>query len=142
MPRHQHRPEAEILETQTDKARDMTAITLNASNNLRTYAATKWPLLNNKGRIARLTKELPTFGHRRVRAIYNAEEGVSLRADEQSHIDQLTAEAKHEYRTITALCQGLEALLSHTDADGYSAQIDALRAISRSMDRPGNHGGR
>lgn len=132
------------METQTDhnKARDMTAITLNASNNLRTFAATRWPLLNNKGRIARLAKELPMLGHRRVRAIYNAEEGVSLRADEQAHIDHLTAEAKHEYRTITALCQGLEALLTHTDEDGYRAQIDALRAISRGVDRAGNNGRR
>ena len=125
------------METQTNKARDMEAT---AQMQLRTYAAHQWPLINNKGRIARLAKDLPNLGHRRVRAIYNGEDGVSLRADEQAEIDQLTAEAKHEYRTITALCQGLEALLSHTDADAYGPQIDALRAIGGGMDRTRDQG--
>ena len=138
MTQQKHEPEAEILETRTaTKDRDMTAI---AQNDLRNFAAVEWPLMNHKGRIARLAKLLPNLGHRRVRAIYNGEDGVSLRADEQAEITTLTTEAKHEYRTITALCQGLEALLTHTDADGYSAQIDALRAISRSVGRTGNQG--
>lgn len=111
-----------------------------AQTSLREFAASEWPLVNHKGRIARLSKELPHWGHRRVRAVYNGEDGVSLRADEQADIDHLTAEAKHEYRTITALCQGLEALLSHTDEDGYRTQIDALRAISRGVGRTGNQG--
>lgn len=136
MTQQKHEPEAEILEHPADyKAHEM-----NAQTALREYAAHEWPLVNNKGRIARLAKLLPHMGHRRVRAIYNGEYGVSLRAEEQAQIETLTAEAQHEFRTITALCQGLEALLSHTDEDAYRTQIDALRAISRGMGRPGNQG--
>ena len=136
MTQQKHTPEAEILEhPSAPKAPEMIA-----QNALRNYAAIEWPLVNHKGRIARLAKQLPRLGHRRVRAIYNGEDGVSLRADEQAEIDTLTAEAKHEFRTITALCQGLEALLSHTDEDAYRTQIDALRSISRGMGRAGNQG--
>jgi hypothetical protein len=117
-------------------AKDRDAMNAAAQTALREYAAGEWPLLNHKARLAKLCRKLP-WSDRRVRAIYNGEQGVSLRADEQAELDALTKEARHEYRTIEALCAGLEALLTHTDEAGYRAQIDALRQVYRGMDRAG-----
>lgn len=81
------------------------------------------------------------MGHRRVRAIYQNDLGVRLRADEMAAIEALQlSEARNEYRSIEALAAGLEALLTHTDEDGYRPQIDALRQIYRGMGRAGNRG--
>jgi len=135
-----HESGAEILETLASKERrEMTVLA--ARQSLREYAADQWPHTNHKGRLAKLCRLLP-WSDRRVRAVYNGERGVSLRAEEQAALDQLTIEAKHEYRTIEALCAGLEALLTHTDEDGYRAQIDALRAVYRGMDSARAAGGK
>ena len=119
----------------TAKDRDMSAA---AQTALRDYSAAEWPRLNHKGRLAKLCRLLP-WTDRRVRAIYNGEPGVCLRAEEQAALETLTQEAKHEYRTIEALCAGLEALLSHTDEAGYRTQIDALRQVYRGLDRAGTN---
>ena len=114
-------------------------MTAAAQSSLRDYAAREYPRLNHKGRLAQLCRQLP-WTDRRVRAVYNGEPGVCLRAEEQADLDALTQEAKHEYRTIEALCAGLEALLSHTDEDGYRTQIDALRQVYRGVGGTGNSG--
>lgn len=123
------------MEKSASRDRDMSAA---AATQLRDYAAREWPRLNHKGRLAQLCRRLSSWTDRRVRAVYNGEAGVSLRAEEQADLDALLHEATHEYRTIEALCAGLEALLTHTDEAGYRAQIDALRQVYRGVGRAGN----
>lgn len=97
-----------------------------AQTMMRDYAAIEWPRLNHKGRMAKLAKALG-FGHRRVRALYQNEEGVSVRADEMAVIEAL-AEARHEYRDLAQLAASLQALLFGPEADFYRPQVDAIRA--------------
>ena len=102
-------------------------MTFVAHSDLREFSALKWPLLNHKGRQRELAKRLPQWSERRVRAVYNAEPGVSLRADEQADIQQLTA-ARHEHRELEQLASSLHALLYGPEADYYRPQVDAIRA--------------
>jgi hypothetical protein len=99
-----------------------------ASMDLREYAAREWPRLNHKGRLGKLFRALPHWSNRRVRAIYNGEQGVCLRADERAELDALTQEARHEYRDLAQLAASLEALLFGPEADFYRPQVDAIRA--------------
>lgn len=94
---------------------------------MREYAAFEWPTLNHKGRMAKLAKALG-FGHRRVRAIYQNEDGISVRADEMAAIEALREEARHEYRDLAQLAASLQALLFGPEADFYRPQVDAIRA--------------
>lgn len=94
---------------------------------MRSYAATEWPTLNHKGRLAKLCREL-SWSNRRVRAVYNGETGVSLRADEQAELDALIQEARHDFRELDALAASLHALLYGPEADVYRPQVDAIRA--------------
>ena len=50
---------------------------------LREFAGLEWPTLNHKGRMAAPARRL-NIGFRRVRSIYQNEDGVALRADEAS----------------------------------------------------------
>lgn len=102
-------------------------MTTAATASLRTYAAHEWPQLNHKGRLAKLCRHLTTWSNRRVRAVYNGERGVALRADEQSDIDQLTQEARNEYVDLQTRIARLEALLLHQDEDFHSPSMAALR---------------
>jgi hypothetical protein len=101
-----------------------------AQTDLRDYAAREWPRLNHKGRLAKLCRALP-WSDRRVRAVYNAEQGVSLRADEQAEIAKLTAaidEANREtFRDLQSRIARLEAALFHQDEAFHSDQMAGLR---------------
>lgn len=94
---------------------------------MRDYAAIEWPELNHKGRMAQLARTLG-FGHRRTRALYQNEWGVRVRADEMAALEQLTREARHEYRDLAQLAASLQALLYGPEADFYRPQVDAIRA--------------
>jgi len=96
---------------------------------LRDYAGHQWPTLNHKGRIARLAGHL-RMGHRRVRALYQNEFGVRVRADEMAAIEALRhiEEAKNEHRELAQLAASLQALLFGPEADFYRPQVDAIRA--------------
>ena len=60
------------------------------AHNLRTVAAVRWPRLNHKGRQREISRHLlPAWSPRRVRSVYNAEPGVSLRAGEADDIKAL-----------------------------------------------------
>jgi hypothetical protein len=130
------------LEYSSNKERDMSVV---ASADLRLYAANRWPLMNHKGRLRELGKYLTHWSARRVRAVYNAEPGVSLRADEQADIDQLIRAARHEHRELAQLAASLQALLFGPEADYYRPQVDAIRAAlvpqSSSPARAGNQAG-
>ena len=107
---------------------------------LRDYAASEWPRLNHKGRLAKLCRALP-WTDRRVRAVYNAEQGVSLRADEQAEIDKLTAkieEANRDtFQDLQTRIARLEAALFSQDAEFHQPQMAALREVAH--DRRGDH---
>jgi hypothetical protein len=112
-----------------------------AATDLRTFAAMKWPNLNHKGRLRELAKLLCTWTARRVRAVYNAEQGVSLRAEEARDIDALTEEARNEYRDLAQLANSLHALLYGPEADFYRPQVDAIRAALVPASGPVSAGG-
>jgi len=99
-----------------------------AQTDLRMFAATEWPNLNHKGRLRQLIMALPSWTERRIRSVYNAEQGVSLRAEEAEDIRALTEEAKREYRDLAELANSLHALLYGPEADFYRPQVDAIRA--------------
>lgn len=107
----------------------MTAI---AATKLRTFAASEWPLLNHKGRLAKLCRLLPTLSDRRVRALYNAEQGVSLRADEQEAVQRLTSqdEANREtFQDLQRRIARLEAALLAQDEEFHQPTLAALREV-------------
>jgi hypothetical protein len=112
-----------------------------ASTALRTFAAAEWPNLNHKGRLRELVRLLPTWRPRRVRSVYNAEQGVSLRAEEASDIEALTEEARNEYRDLAQLANSLHALLYGPEADFYRPQVDAIRAALVPASSPVSAGG-
>lgn len=112
-----------------------------AATSLRTFAAGEWPSLNHKGRLRELGKLLPTWSTRRVRAVYNTEQGVSLRAEEAHDIEALTEEARNEYRDLAQLANSLHALLYGPEADYYRPQVDAIRAALVPAGSPVSAGG-
>ena len=102
---------------------------MTAALSLRNYAAGTWPLLNHKGRLRNLAKLLTNWTERRVRAVYNAEPGVSLRASEQADIDALAEEAnRNEFQALEARLASMEAALQRIDPEYHSVQVAAFRA--------------
>lgn len=101
-----------------------------AQTMMREYAAFRWPTVNHKGRVAKLARQLG-FNHRRVRAIYQNETGVSLRADEMAAIAALqkVEEAnRNDFQALQARIARLEAALFQSDAEFHFEQVAALRA--------------
>lgn len=112
---------------------------------LREYAALRWPTMNHKGRMARLATALG-FGHRRLRSIYQNENGVSLRASEMAAINALktSAAADEENRDAFVALQTrvarLEAALAAVDEAFFDPQMAAYRSSlhgRRGSDEPG-----
>lgn len=106
---------------------------------LREYAGLTWPTMNHKGRMAQLARRLG-LGHRRIRAIYQNEPGVALRADEAAAIAALRQEqraAEHDYADLESRLARLEAFLTQRDEDFHRLQVDALRAAANDR-RPVN----
>ncbi len=100
-----------------------------AQIDLRLFAAEEWPLINHKGRLRNLAKLLPNWSERRVRAVYNAESGVSLRAEEQADINALIEEEnRNEFQALENRLARLEAALFHTDEAFHHEQVAAFRA--------------
>src|SRR5690606_6385386 len=94
---------------------EMHALADNAQNILRGYAADRWPALNHKGRISRLAGTL-RWGFRRVRSLYNNEQGVRVRADEMAALEGLKLtpiqEANiHDFQALQERVARLEAML-------------------------------
>jgi len=127
------------LETSASKDRDM--INAAAQTDLRDFAAIKWPLLNHKGRLRELTRLLTRWTARRVRAVYNHESGVALRAEERADIAELTGEAdavrrsQEEYRALEARIAALEAYFRAGDTEHGGPHMDALRELSAGPSR-------
>lgn len=110
----------------------MTFVVAAARTDLRDFAAREWPRLNHKGRLAKLCRLLPSWTNRRVRAVYNAEQGVSLRADEQADIERLTPmdEANRDtFQALQARIARLEAALFAQDPEFHQPQMAALRGV-------------
>jgi hypothetical protein len=127
------------LEISSSKDARMSAVVADARDDLRAYTQRRWPALNLKGRLTKLLREradrkrhpehpLQDWSDRRVRAVFNGELGVSLRAHEQAELDALIKEAQHEYRDLAQLASSLQALLFGPEADFYRPQVDAIRA--------------
>lgn len=91
-----------------------------AQTDLRNIAALEWPRLNHKGRLRELSRRLP-WSPRRVRAVYNAEPGVSLREREAADIKALTGAETEE-------ANGTEDRALAERVDQIEAQIAALMA--------------
>ncbi len=102
---------------------------MNAAADLRMFAAEEWPLLNHKGRLRALAKLLPQWTERRIRAVYNAEQGVALRAAEQADIDALAQEEnRNEFQALEARLAQMEARLNVIDPDFHHVQVAAFGA--------------
>lgn len=115
---------------------------MTAAANLRTFAAGEWPHLNHKGRLRELAKQLP-WTNRRVRAVYNAESGVSLRAEEASDIEALNRKIeeanRNEFQDLQARIARLEAALFAQDEEFHQPQVAGLRSatlVGRGNDVP------
>ena len=97
-------------------------MTVAAQVNLRLFAASEWPLINHKGRLRNLAKRLPNWTDRRVRSVYNAESGVSLRADEQDDINALIeGKNRNEFQDLQARLARLEAALLQADEEFHQS---------------------
>lgn len=82
---------------------------------MRDYAAVRWPSLNHKGRMSRLAGLLG-LGHRRVRSLYCAEVGASVRADEFAAVAalrqrQIEEANRNDYQALQARIARLESAL-------------------------------
>lgn len=112
------------MEKSASKDRAVTA----ARTDLRMYAADEWPMLNHKGRLRELGKLLTNWTARRVRAVYNSEQGVSLRAEEQADITALTdKENQDDFMALQARVSRLEAALAAVDEAFFDPQVAAYR---------------
>lgn len=107
-----------------------------ATNSLREFAAFEWPKTNHKGRLRALCRMLP-WSDRRVRAIYNGESGVALRADEYAAIQELTKRqsdavrrSQETYRTLEARIAALEELFAAGDEEFGREHMAALRSVT------------
>jgi AraC-like DNA-binding protein len=118
---------------------------------MREYAAWKWPLLNHKGRMAGLARELG-MGFRRVKALYHDELGTAVRADEANKIEALRRRRieaanrkieeanRHDFAALQDRIARLEAALFAGDEEFHREQVDALRQSAdgrRGRDEPG-----
>lgn len=102
-----------------------------AQTDLRLYAAERWPTLNHKGRLRELARELANWTARRVRAVYNAEQGVSLRAGERADIEALVEEENRDaFEDLQARIARLEAALFAQDEEFHREQVAAFRAAA------------
>jgi hypothetical protein len=102
-----------------------------AQDIMREYAGVRWPSLNHKGRMARLAGHLG-LTHRRVRAIYQNDPSVRLRADEMAAIEGLRQRRieeanRDDFQALQARVARLEAALAHADAEFHQPQMAALR---------------
>ena len=103
------------------------------------YNAERRKLITNRASL-----ELrPGTTERRVRAVYNAEEGVSLRADEASDIEALNRKIeeanRNDFQALQARVAALEAALLQSDAEFHSEQMAGLRQaahVGRRADEP------
>lgn len=101
---------------------------------MREYAGIRWPTINHKGRMSRLASQLG-LTPRRVRAIYQADPSVRLRADEMAAIEALSQHQieeanRNDFQALQARISRLEAALFAQDEEFHSAQVAALRAAS------------
>lgn len=101
---------------------------------LRDYAGQRWPSLNHKGRMSRLADVLK-MGHRRIRSLYQAELGVSIRADEMAAIQSLQERKieeanRNDLQDLQARIARLEAALFQSDEAFHLEQMGAFREAS------------
>ena len=78
-----------------------------ATEDLRNYATSRWPMDNHKARIWKL-KRLLGWNERRVRSVYNGEDGVALRAHEHDELTDLFEKVTQENADISQSIAELE----------------------------------
>lgn len=121
---------------------------MNASAVLREEARFRWPSLQyHQDRIWSL-REWLKWSHRRVRSIYNAEDGVSLRGEEALRIEQIRTSqeqrkqaaqeatdavrrSQENYRALEARLSALEALYASIDPELIGEHVAGARAFAR-----------
>ena len=135
-------------------------MTVNAASVLREEARFRWPTLQyHQERIWRLRDWLQ-WSHRRVRSIYNAEDGVSLRGEEALRIEEIRTSqerrkqaaqeasdavrrSQENYRALEARLSALEALYARFDPELVGQHVGAARAFARGeVGSLGERGGR
>jgi hypothetical protein len=131
--------------SETFAKKDRTEMSANAASILREEAKFRWPTLEyHQDRIWRLQDWLK-WGHRRVRSIYNSEDGVALRDIEVLRLQEIKAaqdarkaeardavrKSQANYRTLEARIAALEALFEAVDPEFGSEHLAALRSQSR-----------
>lgn len=117
-------------------SKDRSEVSASAQTMLRDYAGHRWPTLNHKGRMSRLAGALG-FGHRRVRAIYQADPSVRLRADEMQRIEALRQREieeanRSDFQALQARIARLEAALFQQDEEFHQPTVAGLREAAGS----------
>jgi len=112
-------------------SKDRVEVSASAQLMLRDYAGHRWPALNHKGRMSRLSGLLG-LGHRRVRAIYQSDPSVRLRADELAAIEALSQHQieeanRNDFAALQDRVARLEAVLIHQDEEFHLEQMVGLR---------------
>lgn len=112
-------------------SKDRVEVSASAQLMLRDYAGHRWPTLNHKARMSRLACALG-LGFRRVRAIYQADPSVRLRADELAAIEALSSHEideanRNEFAALQDRVARLEAALFTQDEEFHRPQVAALQ---------------
>lgn len=149
MPNNLNREASKVPETFSKK--DSKKMIADAAAVLREEAKFRWPSLDyHQERIWRL-REWLKWTHRRVRSIYNREEGVVLDGAETLRLLEIEAEqrarkqqreasgavrkSQAEYRDLEARIAALEALFAAVDEEHGGPHLDALVSLARGQGR-------
>lgn len=127
-------------------SKDRVEVSAPAQLMLRDYAGHRWPTLNHKARMSRLAGALG-LGFRRVRAIYQADPSVRLRADELAAIEALSQRQieeanRNDFADLQDRVARLEAALVHQEEERPHHQVAALQQANygrRRGDVAGSH---
>jgi hypothetical protein len=112
--------------------KDRSEMSASAQLMMREYAGQRWPSLNHKARMSRLAGLL-AIGHRRVRAIYQGDPSVRLRADEMAAIEALRQQRaeeanRAEFEALSDRIAQLEAAFARIDPEHIEPHLAALRS--------------
>lgn len=141
--------------SETFAKKDRTKMSANAAMILREEAKFRWPSLDyHQDRIRRL-KDWLAWSHRRVRSIYNSEDGVVLRGHETLRLQEIEAAQKarkqenadavrasqESYRALETRIAAIEAFFASGDEEHGSEYVAGFRAFALGQGRGPESGG-